>query len=89
MHTRIGCPGYVGERSIPNITGATTMLCAHLGIGNDAGALTSYAFGSTGPQNMSFNGDVRIDFNASKSNSIYGYESLQPKAFQILIIIKV
>ena len=58
---------------------------------NYHGALKAYAYGSDGWQLTNYKGPAttKYEINASLANSIYSSESMQPKALQALIIIKV
>lgn len=81
-------PGYVRECSIPNITGTIEVIPI---IHNQAAGALSAELSSLSGENAAAGpgwGKRKLIFNASKSNDIYSANSLQPRAVQILIIIK-
>lgn len=75
----------------PNITGYAVQGIDYYFHDNYHGALKAYAYGSDGWQLTNYKGPAttKYEINASLANSIYSSESMQPKAFQALIIIKI
>lgn len=81
------CSGF----RFPNITGYAVQGIDYYFHDNYHGALKAYAYGSDGWQLTNHKGPAttKYEINASLANSIYSSESMQPKAFQALIIIKI
>ena len=87
--TNTGNVGNYLEAQLPNITGMAYWSSGTKTDPTCSGAITATSSGTLRPASENGSGDVRIDFNAFNTSSVYTGSKLQPSALQVLACIRV